>query len=95
MPCLGGVPPEHKDFWKDVTVHHLMQVYLASSATAHNVLGVIKEPEVLQPLQETNYSYLLQYIGNMSNREVRLFLRDITGSSALVVDEIRVTFNGF
>ena len=88
---FGGVPDEHKDFGEGVTIEHLMQVYLASSATAHNVLKVIKEPEVLQP---TAYGYLLQYVGNMSVREVRHFLRFVTGSSALVVDEIRVTFNG-
>ena len=30
----------------------------------------------------------------MRNAEVRNFLRFVTGSSALVVDEIKVTFNG-
>ena len=39
---FGGIAPEHKNFWKDVTVEHLMQVYLASNATAYNVLKVIK-----------------------------------------------------
>ena len=91
---FGGVPVEHTDFWKGVTVDHLMKVYLSSSPTAHNVLKVIKEPPVLQPLQETSYGYLLQFVGNMSNREVRHFLRYVTGSSALVVDEIRIVFNG-
>ena len=61
---------------------------------AYNVLKVIKEPAVLEPLQETTYGYLLQYIGNMRNAGVRDFLRFVTGSSALVVDEIKVTFNG-
>ena len=56
LACLyamyGGISAEHKDFWKGVTVEHLMQVYLASNATAYNVLKVIKEPQVLEPLQE-------------------------------------------
>ena len=93
---FGGIAAEHKGFWKDVTVDHLMEVYLASNATAYNALKVIKEPLVLdpEPLQETTYGYLLQYVGNMRNAEVRNFLRFVTGSSALVVDEIKITFNG-
>ena len=91
---FGGITAEHKDFWKDVTVEHLMQVYLASNAMAYNVLKVIKEPLVLEPLQEPTYGYLHQYVGNMHNADVRNFLRFITSSSALVVDEIKVTFNG-
>ena len=87
-------PLSTRTFGKDVTVEHLMQVYLASNATAYNVLKVIKEPVVLEPLQETAYGYLLQYVGNMRNAKVRDFLRFITSSSALVVDEIKVTFNG-
>ena len=44
MPCLVVyIATEHKDFWKDVTVEHLMQVYLASNATTYNVLKVIKK----------------------------------------------------
>ena len=65
---------------------------LAINATAYNALKVIKEPLVLEPLQETTYGY--QYVGNMCNAEVRNFLRFVTGSSALVVDEIKITFNG-
>lgn len=91
---FGGIASEHKGFWKDVTVEHLMQVYLASNATAYNVLKVIQEPPVLEPLQDTTYGYLLQYVGNMRNAEVRNFLRFVTGSSALVVDQIKLTFNG-
>lgn len=64
-----------------------MQLYLASSATAHDVLQVIKEPEVLLPFQETTFSFL-QFVITC---EVRHFLRYATGSSALVVDETRVT----
>ena len=50
----------------------------------------LKEPLLLQPLQETTYGYLLQYVGNMRNAEVRDFLLFVTGSSALVIDEIKV-----
>ena len=92
---FGGIAAEHKGFWKDVnvTVDHLREVYLASNTTAYNALKVIKEPRVLEPLQETTYGYL-QYVGNMRNAKVRIFLRFITGSLALVVDEIKITLNG-
>lgn len=38
-------------------------------------------------------NYLLQYVGNMQKDKIRDFLRFVTGSSALVVDTITVTFN--
>jgi hypothetical protein len=72
---FGGIAAEHKGFWKDVTVDHLMEVYLASSATAFNALKVIQEPLIVEPLQETTYGHLLQYVGNMRNADVRNFLR--------------------
>lgn len=31
---FGGIAAVHKDIWKDVTVEHLMEVYLSSNATA-------------------------------------------------------------
>ena len=68
-----------------------MKLYVASNATACNVLKVITEPLVLEPLQETTYYYVLQYVGNS---KVRRFLRYVTDSSALVVDEVSVTLNG-
>ena len=52
-------------------------------------MKVIKESLVLEPLQEITYYYLLQYVGNMSNSEVRRFLRYVTGNLSLVVDKIR------
>ena len=44
LACLfamyGGIAVDHKAFWKNVTIEHLMQVYIASNATANNVLRV-------------------------------------------------------
>ena len=55
---FGGIAAEHKAFWKDVTVEHLMQVYLASNATAYNVLKVIKEPLVRTGTTARNHLWL-------------------------------------
>ena len=39
------------------------------------------------------FGYLTQFVGNMKVEEVRRFLRFVTGSSALVVNEIKIEFN--
>ena len=90
----GGIPIEHKSFWNSMTVDSLMQVYLRSTPTAASVLKIITEPTLSNAAQATAFSFLMQYIGNMKKDELREFLRFVTGSSALIVDEIQITFNG-
>lgn len=89
-----GIPVQHASFWKDFEIDSFMQVYLQSSATASSVLKIIKEPDSLDAAQFVVFGYLLQYVGNMKNSEARNFLRFVTGSSALVGEDIKITFNG-
>lgn len=89
----SGIPNEHTKFWKEMKVDSLLEVYLKCTPTAASVLKVIKEPNQLNDAQSTVFNYLLQYVGNMQRDKIRDFLRFVTGSSALVVDTITVTFN--
>ena len=89
-----GIPIEHKPFWNSMTVDSPMQGYLRSILTAASVLKIITEPTMSNAAQATTFSFLMQYIGNMKKDELREFLRFVTGSSALIVDEIQLTFNG-
>ena len=57
------------------------------------VLKMIKEPIGITSPQARVFGYLFQFVGNMKIEEVRRFLRFVTGSSALVFDEISVEFN--
>ncbi len=90
----GGIPVQHRRFWEDLKIDSFLQVYLRATATASRVLGIIKEPPLLDAAQSMVYGYLQQYVGNMKDGEVRNFLRFVTGSSALIVDDIKITFNG-
>lgn len=89
----SGIPVCHQGFWKDVTIGRLLCLYYALHATPEKVLRVIKEPEYMTSSQATVFGYLLQFVGNMKVEEVRRFLRFVTGSSALTVDEIYIDFN--
>ena len=89
----GGIPLRHQPFWKEVTVDRLLCLYNAMHATPARVLKVIKEPIGMTSPQARVFGYLFQFVGNMKIEEVRRFLRFVTGSSALVVDEISVEFN--
>ena len=89
-----GIPVEHRSFWQDFDIQSFLKVYLRSSATAANVLKVIKEPPFDDSAQAVVFGYLTKYVGNMKDNELRNFLRFVTGSSALVVKDIFVTFNG-
>ena len=90
----AGIPVQHRSFWVDMKLKSLQQVYLHATATTSSVLEVIKEPHFMDAAQSMVYGYLQQYIKNLRTKELGYFLRFITGSSALVVDEIKITFNG-
>lgn len=90
----GGIPAQHRSFWRDMKLECFLKVYLRATASVSSVLGIIIEPPLMDASQSVVYGYLRKYVGNMKNSEVRDFLRFVTGSSALIVDEISVTFNG-
>lgn len=43
--------------------------------------------------EERVYSYLVTFVGNMKNDELRLFIRFVKGSSSVVAKKINSSFN--
>lgn len=98
--CLGALYAlhsgvEHKHFWEPLSADDLFAIFNALNATAADVLDAIKEPaNFCNNAEATVFGYLLQYVGNMKDEEVKNFLRFVTGSSCLVSAKIEVAFNG-
>ncbi len=71
----------------------LYSIYIAQQASPAKVLVLVEDLDTCNPNQERVFGYLQQFIGNMQNEELRLFLRFVTGSSVCTANAIRVTFN--
>ena len=85
-----GICDEEKQFWRKFSVNELHSLYLSLSATAVKLLNIIDEPVESNSNQARIFNYLLQYIGNLRNDEVRQFLHFTTGSSVLLAERISV-----
>ena len=83
----------HLEFWNSFSVKDLYSVYNSLKATPARILEIIKEPTFCNAAEERSYMYLVTYVGNLTCNEAANLLRFITGSSALVSQDIFVTFN--
>ena len=90
----AGVPTPFKTFWSRYTVSDLFTVYKSLNATSSSVLPLVTEPMGMIAAETRVFNYLLTFISNMKDDELRLFLRFVTGSSVLISDEIKICFNG-
>ena len=89
----SGIPPDEEKFWQSYSVEEFYNLYMAVNATPKAVLAILDEPYFENSCEARIFGYLQQFIGNMSNEEVRRFLRYTTGSTALLAEHISVTFN--
>lgn len=89
----SGVPDSHRAFWKGFSVERLINLYNALNATPSQVLALIKEPEGMSPNAAVVFGYLTIFIGNLTQDELRMFLRFVTGSCVVVTHELLITFN--
>ena len=89
----SGVPEQHKQFWSDMGCGQLYSVYTALQASPQKLLMMLDDVVCMNPNQESVFSYLRQFIGNMQADEVRSFLRFVTGSAACSTNALQVTFN--
>ena len=89
----SGIPSNEKPFWDAFSVEQLYAVYLSLSATPEKVLNFIDEPYLENVTQARMFEYLQQYIGDMKSDELRRFLRFTTGSSVIIAEHIKVSFN--
>lgn len=89
----SGVPMSHVPFWKSMTVENLYMLYKAMLLSPSKVLSLLVEPYMKDDTEEKTWFYLHSYIGNMSNDELRRFVRFVTESFVISVKSITVSFN--
>ena len=99
-PCAAltamhsGIPKKHMPFWNKLSVCELHSLYLSLSATPAKVISLLDVGDsIVDPNKERIFKYLIQFVGNMDNDELRSFLRFVTGSSVCSSRKMRVCFN--
>ena len=71
----------------------LYSLYSAASVSVRKVLDLMLEPEFTNVMQQDVWVFLRKFIGSMNTIELRAFLRFVTGSVVICVNQITVTFN--
>ena len=89
----AGIPSVHQRFWKAMRCRDLYDLYRSMQASTAKVLSMLSELSPSTPKEEVVLSYLRQYIGNMRQEELQIFLRFVTGSSVCTANPLVVTFN--
>ena len=88
----AGVPSFQQRFWSN-SVEKLFQLYKALNATPAIVLSLLEEPEFENEAESKVLYYCTSFIGNCKQEELRSLLRFITGSSVVIDQPIKVSFN--
>ena len=88
-----GVPEEHVPFWRAISVKQLYALYNAMTISTSKVLSLLDEPSFCNAAEEEVWLFLRRFIGNMSVKELRSFLRFVSGSMVICVQKILVIFN--
>ena len=88
-----GIPDLHRSFWATMEVGKLFKVYKCMSVSTAKVLHLLEEPQMDTPSKEEVWLYLRRLIGNMTNDELRTFLRFVTGSFVISISSITISFN--
>ena len=89
----SGVPSQHKAFWKSLNISFLQSVYQAQCVSTIMVLKMFENAEGYNETEERMLNYLRQFIGSMSQEELHIFLRFVTGGAACSSNQVGVTFN--
>ena len=63
------------------------------NATPDIVISKIVEPEQTNSAPSRVFGYLIRFIRNMKQNELRRYVRFVTGSSVLIIRSINVYFN--
>ena len=88
-----GIPQQHIAFWRNISVQKLKSLYDVLSVSHSKVLKLLEEPPFCSTSEEDVWLYLRQFIGNMTQDELRAFLRFVTGSFVICLPRISVMFN--
>lgn len=90
----SGVPTAHRPFWNKIDVGELYLWYKALNATPKRVIDKLEENVDMSAVESRVFRFLVAFIGDLNQEELRNFLRYVTGSSVLICERIKVTFNG-
>lgn len=90
----SGIPATHHPFWNEVNVGELYSWYTALNATPKRVIEKLEENVDMSAAESRVFKFLITFIGDLNQEELRNFLRYVTGSSVLICERIKVTFNG-
>lgn len=92
--CLkSGVPKPYNEFWSSYSVEKMFSLYKSLNATTTSVLALMDEPKDMNPAEQRIYNYLVSFVSSLKDDELRMFMRFVTGSSAMVAKPISLTFN--
>jgi len=89
----SGIPTAHLEFWSNKSLQDLREIYRCLSVSRKKVLGLLTVPYFSKPQEEMVFGFLQAMIGIMSQKELRLFMRFVTGSSVCATSKIMVCFN--
>ncbi len=90
----AGVPQQYYPFIATFSVASLYSIYTSSNVSQASVLKMITDDQdYLNANEERIHGYLKSLIGNLSNIDLRNFVRFVTGSSVLLNNKITVSFN--
>ena len=88
-----GVPSVYHPFLTGFSVQQLYELYKALNATPGSVISMIVDPVEATTNQLRVLGYLKTFIGNLTQRDLRNFLRFVTGSSVILDKKISISFN--
>lgn len=88
----SGIPPTHKQFWEQLGIDGISELYAALTVSPEKVRNLLS-CDCTNPAEERVFGYLSNMIDNMGASDVRNFLRFTTGSSVCVAKNILVSFN--
>ena len=88
----NGIAPQHLPFWKKMTLGKLYQIYCALSVSPAKVIKMLEDVSVETKAQEKVLGYFRQYIGNITNEQLCILLRFVTGCG-VCTGPLAVTFN--
>ena len=72
---------------------HFYSLYQAQCISTIMVLKMFENAEGYNETEERVLNYVHQFIGNMSQEELHVFLRFVTGGAACLSNQVGVTFN--
>ena len=87
-----GIPVKHRQFWTELGIDGINDLYTSLTVTSDKILKVI-DCDCRSPGEERSLVYLTSLIGNMGTNDLRNFLRFTTGSSVCIAKKIKVIFN--